>query len=130
MGYQIYGGIKMRNSVKNIELVAACGLYCGECRMYLNGKCEGCKNNIKAEKWCKVKNCCKENSYKSCAECNTYTDVNSCKKFNNFFSKLFAFLFGSDRKWCIEEIRKTDYEQYIEKMHKYKDCNGRKCKKI
>jgi hypothetical protein len=121
---------KMRSDVKDINMVAACGLYCGECRVYLEGKCEGCSCNTKAEKWCKVKNCCKDNGYRSCAECKEFFNVNNCKKFNNFFSKLFALLFRSDRKWCIEEIRKSDYEKYVEKMYKNKNCNGKKCKKI
>ena len=41
----------------NTDLVAHCGLYCGACKSYLNGKCKGCHENSKAA-WCKIRSCC------------------------------------------------------------------------
>lgn len=35
--------------------IAACGLYCGACRKYLNDKCPGCRQNDRAT-WCKSDN--------------------------------------------------------------------------
>jgi hypothetical protein len=35
-----------------------------------------------------------------------------CKKFNNFFSKIFALLLGSDRNACIAKIKESGYEEF------------------
>jgi hypothetical protein len=94
----------MKQIVKNTNLVAYCGLYCGACRRYLNNKCPGCRENAKAT-WCKARTCCIDNRFGSCADCTKFADVNDCVKFNNFISKIFAFIFRSNRKACIEQIR-------------------------
>lgn len=92
-------------------LVSYCGLYCGACKRYLKGGCPGCIKNEKAG-WCKVRKCCIENSYQSCAECKEYTDVSECKKLNNFFSKVFAFIFRTDRLAGITMIKEKGYENF------------------
>mgnify|MGYP001174253203 CR=1 FL=1 len=51
-------------SNQSLELVAYCGLYCGQCTKYLKGKCPGCKENEKAS-WCKTRSCCIENDFAS-----------------------------------------------------------------
>ena len=88
------------------EMVAYCGLYCGACRSHVNGRCNGCHENSKAT-WCTVRACCIEKNIKSCAECTEHTDPNDCKKFNNFMSKLFGFVFRSDRAACIAQIKRV-----------------------
>ena len=62
------------------NLIAKCGLYCGACKSFLNSKCQGCEKNDKAS-WCKVRQCCLQNKYKSCAEC-TITNYKECSKLN------------------------------------------------
>jgi hypothetical protein len=105
----------MKQVVSDSGLVAFCGLYCGGCRAYLNDKCSGCKENVKAT-WCKIKTCCMENKYVSCADCKDFKDVNDCKKFNNFISKIFAFVFRSNRKACIEQIQEKGKDKHTEIM--------------
>jgi len=97
------------------DLVAFCGLYCGACRSYLKNKCPGCARNEKA-KWCKVRNCCLENKYVSCAGCGVAADPADCKKLNNPISKLFALIFRSDRMACIRAIKHDGYETYAREM--------------
>ncbi|MDD2516527.1 MAG: hypothetical protein PHO80_06065 [Candidatus Gracilibacteria bacterium] len=109
--------------MKNSDLVAYCGLFCGECRAYKAGKCPSCAKNEKAT-WCKVKSCCENNKYKSCADCKTYSDPEECKFFNNFFSKLFKFLFKSNRKGCICKIKEVGPEKYAEFMTEKKCYNN------
>jgi len=52
----------MREIVKDKEMVAYCGLYCGACPQYLKEKCEGCMKNVKAT-WCKIRKCCIKNNF-------------------------------------------------------------------
>lgn len=101
------------------DRIAACGLYCGMCRKFISGKCPGCRENAGAS-WCKVRACCIGNGYASCADC-TVTSPEECGKFNNFISKIFAFIFGSDRKACIRRIKETGYEGYAHEMEEKKN---------
>jgi hypothetical protein len=105
----------MNNTVNDPKLVAACGLYCGACGKYKKGKCPGCAGNEKAT-WCGIRTCCKQKGIANCAQCQEFTNPNDCKKFNNFFSKIFALLFGSDRKACICRIREIGIEKYAQEM--------------
>ena len=89
------------------DRIAACGLYCGMCRKFISGKCPGCRENAGAS-WCKVRDC-------------TVTSPEECGKFDNFISKLFAFIFGSDRKACIRRIKETGYEGYAHEMEEKKN---------
>ena len=104
--------IEMTN---NSQQIAACGLYCGACKKFLNGKCPGCKENEKAS-WCKIRKCCQEKGFHTCAECDK--DVKECKIHNNFVGKIFAFLFNSDRAACIRYIRENGEDAFAEKMAK------------
>lgn len=100
-----------------LSLVAFCGLYCGECYKFKKGKCPGCEKNTKAT-WCKIRTCCLENNLKSCADCNM-EGVKTCKKFNNPVSRLFAFVFNSDRPAGIQLIKDEGYEGFLEYMTQY-----------
>jgi hypothetical protein len=109
----------MKEVEQDKNLIAFCGLYCGSCGKYLNHKCPGCNENVKAT-WCKVRSCCLENKYSSCADCTTFSNAKDCKKFNNIFSKFFALVFGSDRNACINMIREQGYDSFAEYMTKNK----------
>ena len=97
------------------EMVAYCGLYCGACKSYTNGKCKGCHENSKAT-WCTVRSCCIEKNIASCADCTDHPDPCDCRKFNNFMSKLFGFVFKSDRAACIEQIRQSGIDGHARIM--------------
>lgn len=101
--------------VPDTSLIAYCGLYCGACRSFIKGKCPGCAKNEKAT-WCKTRTCCIENGYTSCADCKTYSNVMDCKKFNNVVSKVFSFVFRSDRNACINMIKTTGLKPFAEHM--------------
>jgi hypothetical protein len=101
----------MKPIVADKSLIAFCGLYCGACKKYLAGSCPGCHENEKAT-WCKVRYCSIEHGYASCADCTEFSNPMDCKKFNNFFSKLFALVFKSDRAACISKIKVSGYDGY------------------
>ncbi len=97
------------------NLIAVCGVYCGACKSYLKGKCPGCKENQKAS-WCKTRTCCLENNYLSCADCTDFDDPMDCKKYNTIFSKIFAFIFRSNRPACIQFIKEKGYDEFAREM--------------
>ena len=99
----------------NRNLVSYCGLYCAACSKYLKEKCSGCHDNEKSS-WCKIRTCCIENNYQSCAACEQFEDVNDCKKFNNFFSKVIGFILRSDRKAGIDFIAEKGYDEFANYM--------------
>ena len=105
----------MKEIVADKGLVAYCGLYCGACGSYLRGRCPGCHENEKAS-WCKVRECCREAGLASCADCRTYPNPQDCGKFNNFFSKAIGFVFRSDRRACIMQIRDKGLQGHAEDM--------------
>jgi hypothetical protein len=105
----------MRQIVADKNLIARCGLYCGACRRYLREQCPGCHENAKAG-WCKVRTCCIDRQYASCADCSEHTDPMACGKFNNVISRLFGFVFRSDRAACVAAIRQNGPEAFASDM--------------
>ena len=102
--------------IKNdVKLIAFCGLYCGSCRSYIKGKCPGCANNEKAS-WCKIRSCNLTNNYKSCADCTEFSSPMDCKKYNNFISKAFGFIFRTNRAAGIDIIKEKGYENFAAYM--------------
>jgi len=101
--------------IKNdVQLIAYCGLYCAACRKFTSGKCKGCKQ-LASPHWCKIRTCCMEKNYASCADCSLATP-NDCKTFNNPISKVFKFIFKSDREKCIMVIREKGSVYYASNM--------------
>jgi hypothetical protein len=105
----------MKSVTVDKELVAYCGLYCGACGAYLKGRCPGCHQNVKAG-WCKIRACCVEHHYSTCAECSEFLDPNDCRKFNNLIAKVFGLVFNSNRQACVLKIRELGLEGYATLM--------------
>jgi len=105
----------MKEIASDPNLVAHCGLYCGACRSYLRGRCPGCHENKKAG-WCKVRSCCTEHGFATCADCREFLDPNDCGKFNNFIARLFGLIFRSDRAACIRQVRKLGVQGHADDM--------------
>ncbi len=108
-----------KDVVADPSLVAYCGLYCGACRRYLRGACPGCHDNSKAT-WCKIRTCCVDHSYASCADCGDHHDPNRCEKFDNLLARIFAFIFNSNRRACVLKIRELGVEGYAAYMAEQK----------
>lgn len=107
----------MKEIEANKDLIAACGLYCGACRKYLDEKCPGCHLNEKLS-WCNIRKCVSRHGYHSCAEC--AEDVTKCKTYSNFTGKIFAFIFKSDRPACIRYIKEHGEQDFADEMTKHK----------
>lgn len=104
----------------NTKMVSYCGFYCGECPTFKKGKCEGCKgDSVKCAvgyKVCKVRPCCIENNYSSCADCTKYTSVQSCKLYNPFLINFFQFILKSSRRKGIEMIKEKGELEFAKFM--------------
>jgi hypothetical protein len=101
----------MREVTANGELVACCGLYCGACGAYLKGRCPGCHENVKAG-WCKIRSCCVEHAYATCADCNEHAGPGDCKHFNTPVARLLGFVLNSNRPAGVLKIRELGREGY------------------
>lgn len=103
------------------NMVSYCGFYCGACPTLLKGKCEGCKgDSVKCAvgyKACKIRPCCIENNYSSCADCKEYDSVKECKKYNPVLINFFQFLFRSSRRKGIEMISEKGETEFAKYMH-------------
>ena len=108
-------GSVMKEITATKDLVARCGLYCGACGAYRNERCPGCHENAKAT-WCKIRSCCGEHGYETCADCKDFSDPNDCGRFNNLVSKFFGLLFGSNRRACVLKIRELGAEDFATLM--------------
>lgn len=111
----------MKPIISDIQLIAACGLYCGACWKYLQDKCPGCRLNEKAS-WCGIRKCAQEKGFSSCADCGM--EGTDCKTYSNLMAKIFAFIFKSDRPACIRFIKEHGEQAYADEMAK------RKCQTI
>jgi hypothetical protein len=105
---------EIREIIADKNLIAYCGLYCGSCRAYLTKKCPGCHDNKKAS-WCKIRECCIENSIQSCANCNRI-ELADCRKYNTLISKIIGYILNSDRTACIARIKEIGYEDFALEM--------------
>jgi len=94
---------------KDEKLIAYCGLYCGACPTYIKGKCEGCRGDSSKcavlYKQCKVRPCCADNGFFTCADCTIYASTKECKKYNPLLLKIASWVESSDRSKAIEMIK-------------------------
>lgn len=89
--------------------VAYCGLYCTGCGSARRGKCAGCKSGGGFAR-CQVRLCAVDRGFATCAECG---EMESCKKLNNFVSKVYALVFRSRRLDNLREIRRAGLESFV-----------------
>lgn len=109
----------MKEIIADKNLIAYCGLYCGACKSYLKEKCPGCREKGKYKK-CKMRPCCIENNYLSCADCKEFEDAMKCDKFTNKLWNIMEFIFRTKRSVCLDLIIEKGYDDYALYMAKKK----------
>jgi hypothetical protein len=91
------------------RLISYCGFYCGACPKFLKGECQGCKGDSPecavGYNSCKVRPCCINNGYSSCAECKKYDSVSDCKDYNPLMIRFGQFITRTNRRKGIEMIK-------------------------
>lgn len=95
-------------------VLAYCGLVCSQCGAFTKGKCGGCHSDKPMNSHCKVKPCVQQRNYSTCAECADFENLADCKKLNNFISKIFGFIFRSDRIGNLNRIREIGLDKFKE----------------
>ena len=104
----------------NTDLVSYCGFYCGSCPKFVKGKCQGCKGGCPqcaiGYKACKVRPCCIENEYNSCADCKKYDSVKDCKIYNPFLIRFGQFITQTNRRKGIEIIKEKGELEFVKYM--------------
>ena len=102
---------------KDENLIGHCGLYCGECPSFKSGKCDGCRGNSAKSavvyKQCKVKPCCADNEFFTCADCTIYPSTKDCKKYNPLLLKIASWIESSDRSKAIEMIKAKGRTEFL-----------------
>lgn len=73
-------------NLRSADLIAPCGLYCGECSGFQDGSCGGCISRkglcLKYSKVCQIYSCCVDKGgLRVCSECEEFP----CGKFAAFF---------------------------------------------
>jgi hypothetical protein len=96
------------------EHIAACGLFCTNCRKVQSGKCAGCQEAPGFSR-CATRACCAEKGIVGCFECRDFSgrDYRECRKVHNPISRIFAFVFGSDRPAALALLRDRGREEYL-----------------
>jgi hypothetical protein len=106
--------------IGNEQLISYCGLYCKACPAFTSGKCDGCRVNSEKSavyyRKCKVKPCCIENGFFTCADCTKYTSTKDCKKYNPLLLKIAAWVESSDRSKAIEMIKAKGRAEFLAYM--------------
>jgi len=105
----------MKDITAEKDLVSYCGLYCGACKSYLKEKCPGCRIDGKYKK-CKMRPCCLEHEYQSCADCTEFPNVADCGIYSNRFWDIMEFFFRTQRSACIDMIKRVGYQDFAEHM--------------
>jgi hypothetical protein len=67
-----------------------------------------------------VKKCATGKGIECCGTCGDFPDLRDCRKLNNFVSKVFGFVFRSNRIGNLEAIRQAGVAAFLQ--------NGRKTK--
>ena len=98
--------------MENEKLIACCGLICSDCGAFKRRKCQGCHSDKPLSLNCKVKPCVISRGFSTCADCKEFDNLKECKKLNNFISKIFAFVFKSDRMGNLNSIRQNGLEEF------------------
>jgi len=83
----------------NWNLVAHCGLYCGECTAFLSKECGGCRSDEglsrEYRRYCKIYHCASSKNLKICLDCKEFP----CKAFDFFKAERLE-----DSSWFLDVL--------------------------
>ncbi len=106
--------------------IGCCGALCGTCPVLKEQACKGCKigyedgNRDISKARCKIKVCCINKKYQSCADCLEY---DTCSVLNDFYNKN-GYKYRK-YKQATDYIRKHEYEDFLEIADNWKNAYGK-----
>ena len=104
----------------NTQLISYCGFYCESCPKFTKNQCNGCKGDdpkcAVGYSSCKVRPCCIENGFSTCAECNKFESVKDCKIYNPLLIRFGQFITRTSRRKGIELIKKVGEDGFASFM--------------
>jgi len=110
----------MKETITETNLISYCGFYCAACPKYAKKQCLGCKGDnsrcATGYKPCKVRPCCLENGYSSCAECEKYDSVKECQIYNPVLIRFGQFITRTRRRKGIEMIKEKGKAEFVNFM--------------
>lgn len=110
----------MKTAEPELRLISYCGFYCGACPKFTKGECEGCKGNdpkcAVGYKACKVRPCCIENGYGTCADCRKFESVKNCRPYNPMLIRFGQFITGTNRSKGITLIKEKGESEFLRFM--------------
>lgn len=105
--------------------IGCCGAYCKTCREH--GKtCKGCKEGYSngsrdpAKAKCKMKVCCIEKGYATCADCTSYNDCPIIQAFHNHAGYKYR-----KYKQSVAFIRTPGYADFLERAAAWTGACGK-----
>ena len=103
-----------------LGLISYCGFYCGACPKYLKADCQGCKGDSPkcavGFKACKVRPSCIAKGISSCADCDEYSSVKDCARYNPFMIRFGQFITRTNRRKGIEMIKERGEYEFVKYM--------------
>jgi hypothetical protein len=63
-----------------------------------------------------VRSCGIAAGYSTCADCAQHADPRECGKYHNWISRIFGFVFRSNRAACIDRVRVVGREEFAREM--------------
>ncbi len=92
--------------------IPPCGIYCGECPYYLDGRCQGAEIYCHERRCKSFYYCCLEKkSLRFCYECKTFP----CSRFKQFTKQWEKY--GQDLIDNQEKLRELDEEGWLKMWH-------------
>jgi hypothetical protein len=109
-----------------IEQIGCCGAYCKTCPVFKEKICRGCKLGYKngqrdiLKAKCKIKICCINKKYNSCADCDIYDSCNTIQELH----KKKGYKYKKYRE-AIEYIRENGYTKFLKTADEWKIQYGK-----
>ncbi|MEM1551888.1 MAG: DUF3795 domain-containing protein [Candidatus Bathyarchaeia archaeon] len=102
------------------NIVAPCGLYCGECTGLLRGECGGCRSgkglSREYQEYCKIYKCAANKNLKICLDCASFP----CKFFDLFKAERLESSAWFLDVWCnMKKIKGHGVSNFLKAKEKW-----------
>lgn len=110
----------------SIMEIGCCGAYCKTCKAFVDKTCKGCKVGYEkgerdiAKAKCKIKVCCMNKKFQSCADCPEYK---ICTVINDLYNKK-GHKYGKYRQATVF-IKENGYDAFLKIADMWTNAYGK-----